>query len=175
MVQRWQSLSPVDVRQYNEENTKNIFIQPLFRGAGLGLSRHRRGNCRACGGTGRVDFAFRVNGVSRFYLEAKPLRDESVVQLGVGEAGRGYAYGKGNTLGDSHELQGAMGFYRRWRQALHYIKRGGLCTASIGRLWLLSKESVTSGLLERQLGMEGTIPSQNPRRAASLRSTPRLA
>ncbi len=73
-VQRWQALNPRQVREFNEENTKNVFIQPLLEALGWDFGDIARVTAEHSTGVGRVDFAFRVNGVSRFYLEAKPLR-----------------------------------------------------------------------------------------------------
>ena len=161
IVQRWQSLSPAVVRdEYNEENTKNRLIQPLFEALGWDFHGDEV-TAEHAAARGRVDFAFRVNGVSRFYLEAKPLRDDLSSNSEWVKQAVGYAYGKGIPwviLTNFKELWGFTGDGDRRFITLSAADY----TASIGRLWLLSRESVTSGLLERQLGMEGTIPPRIP-------------
>ena len=161
IVQRWQSLSPAVVRDdYNEENTKNRLIQPLFEALGWDFLGDEV-TAEHAAARGRVDFAFRVNGVSRFYLEAKPLRadlssDPEWVRQAVG-----YAYGKGIpwvVLTNFKEIWGFTGDGERRFLSLN----ANDFAASVGRLWLLSKESVVSGQLERELAMEGAIPPSIP-------------
>ena len=161
MVHRWQSLSPADVRQHNEENTKNAFIQPLFEALGWNFHDIEEVTAEHAAAQGRVDYAFRVNGVSRFYLEAKPLyRDLASNSEWVKQA-VGYAYGKGIpwvVLTNFKEIWGFTGDGERRFLSLNASDY----TTSAERLWLLSKESVVSGKLERELAIEGAIPPSIP-------------
>ncbi len=62
---------------YNEEMTKNEFIEPLFEALGWDVRNRKvydevikeQGVLR-----GRVDYALRLNGVDRLFIEAKPFR-----------------------------------------------------------------------------------------------------
>lgn len=62
---------------YNEEMTKNEFIEPLFEALGWDVRNRKvydevikeHGVLR-----GRVDYALRLNGVDRLFIEAKPFR-----------------------------------------------------------------------------------------------------
>ena len=161
LVQKWQSVLPADLRQYNEENTKNVFIQPLFEALGWDFHNIEEVTAEHAAARGRVDFALRVNGVSRFYLEAKPLRDGLSSNSEWVKQAVGYAYGKGIpwvVLTNFKEFWGFTGDGERRFIALSaddYV-------AHIDRLWLLSKESVASGHLDRELAMEGAIPPRIP-------------
>ena len=161
IVQRWQSLSPADVRQYNEENTKNVFIQPLFEALGWNFHDIEEVTAEHAAAQGRVDYAFRVNGVSRFYLEAKPLRTELSSGPDWVRQAVGYAYSKGIPwviLTNFKDFWGYTGDGDR-----RFITMSAAdYAAHIDRLWLLSKESVSSGLLERELALEGAIPPSIP-------------
>ena len=161
IVERWQSLSPADVRQYNEENTKNIFIQPLFEALGWDFHDINEVTAEQPAARGRVDFAFRVNGVSRFYLEAKPLRDELSSNSEWVKQAVGYAYGKGIPWVILTNFKELWGFTGDGDRRFITLNADGF-TATIERLWLLSKESVASGYLERGLAVEGVIPPRIP-------------
>ena len=95
IVQRWHDLTTSQLREYNEENTKNVFIQPLFEALGWDFHDLSQVTAEHRAGGGRVDFAFRVKGVSQFYLEAKPLRDELAAHQEWAKRAKSYAYNKG--------------------------------------------------------------------------------
>ncbi|MCX6778411.1 MAG: restriction endonuclease subunit R, partial [Candidatus Micrarchaeota archaeon] len=64
------------LRNYNEENTKKDFITPLFRVLGWDVE-NRESPDEVTNedriSKGRVDYAFRINGIPKFFLEAKAL------------------------------------------------------------------------------------------------------
>ncbi|MCY3906330.1 MAG: hypothetical protein OXF63_03675 [Anaerolineaceae bacterium] len=76
LVANYQSLTPARRRGYNETATRNDFIDPLFEA--LGWNMHDNAEVArevTVGSRKRVDYAFRIRGVSRFLLEAKALND----------------------------------------------------------------------------------------------------
>jgi type I restriction-modification system DNA methylase subunit len=96
LVQRYSETTPGQLRNYNEENTKNVFIQPLFEALGWDFQDISEVTAEHPTGRGRrVDYAFRINGVSRFYLEAKPLRDDLYTHPEWLRQAVSYAYNKG--------------------------------------------------------------------------------
>jgi len=64
------------LKQFNEENTKKDFILPLFRHLGWDVTNSDEVAAEEKSSNGRVDYAFKIGGVSKFYLEAKPLRED---------------------------------------------------------------------------------------------------
>ena len=62
------------VKKYNEEMTKKDFILPLFRALGWNVEDSSEVTAEEKISKGRVDFGFRIDGISKFFLEAKPLR-----------------------------------------------------------------------------------------------------
>ena len=85
LVTKYDGLTPAQRRAYNETATRNDFIDPLFEA--LGWNMHNNAEVArevTVGSRKRVDYAFRIRGVSRFLLEAKalndPLDDEHVRQ-----------------------------------------------------------------------------------------------
>ena len=161
IVQRYRRVTSRELRSYNEENTKNAFIQPLFEA--LGWDFHDINEVSAEHPTGRgkrVDYAFRVNGVSRFYLEAKPLRDDLNTHPDWLKQALSYAYNKGipwvvltnfKSLwilpGDTDDPS-QRGFPRLDVDTLETDERLG---------WL-SRESVASGILEVEAAKFNLVP-----------------
>jgi predicted type IV restriction endonuclease len=76
LITKYKNL-PLKLRkQYNEASTKNSFIQPLFEALGWDFSDISEVEPEQRIAAGRVDYVFKINGVSKFCLEVKPLRDE---------------------------------------------------------------------------------------------------
>jgi len=65
----------VNYKSYNEENTKKSFIEPLFRALGWNVEDSEEVKAEEKISKKRVDYAFRINGVNKFFLEAKALKE----------------------------------------------------------------------------------------------------
>src|SRR4030042_106342 len=74
LVKKYEALSPSEIKSYNEAKTKQGFIDPLFRALGWNFEDTNEVAPEEKASGGRVDYAFKINTVSQFYLEAKPLR-----------------------------------------------------------------------------------------------------
>lgn len=62
-------------KSYNEENTKKDFILPLFRALGWNVEDSNEVKAEERVSKKRVDYAFRINGIPKFYLECKPFKE----------------------------------------------------------------------------------------------------
>ncbi|MEM3502842.1 MAG: N-6 DNA methylase [Nitrososphaeria archaeon] len=71
-----------EIRKYNEETTKKDFILPLFEALGWNVSNRANKDSSVSAeetiSKKRVDYGFRINGIPKFYLEAKPLKEEDI-------------------------------------------------------------------------------------------------
>lgn len=71
-----------EIKRYNEESTKKDFILPLFEALGWNTSNRSKRNDSVSAeeqiSRGRVDYGFRINGIPKFFLEAKSLREENI-------------------------------------------------------------------------------------------------
>ena len=71
-----------EIKKYNEESTKKDFILPLFEALGWNVyNRAKRNDSISAEETiskKRVDYGFRINGVPKFFLEAKSLKEENI-------------------------------------------------------------------------------------------------
>jgi len=62
------------VSKYKEEETKKDFILPLFRALGWNVENSLEVTAEEKISKKRVDYGFRINGIPKFFLEAKALK-----------------------------------------------------------------------------------------------------
>ncbi|MHB1662740.1 MAG: Eco57I restriction-modification methylase domain-containing protein, partial [Thermoplasmataceae archaeon] len=71
-----------EIKRYNEESTKKDFILPLFEALGWNVyNRGKKNNSVSAEekiSKKRVDYGFRINGIPKFFLEAKSLKEENI-------------------------------------------------------------------------------------------------
>ena len=153
------------IKEFNEAQTVNEFILPLFQF--LGWDIH---NINADEVTpeeriskGRVDWAFRIDGIPKFFLEAKALK----VDLDVGkwaEQAINYAWNKGCTWAILTDFEGIKIFNADvspsprplpqgegiGRESLFFELKASEYLSRFDQLWLLSKEAFKEGLLDKE-------------------------
>jgi len=62
--------------KYTEEETKKDFILPLFRALGWDVEDSSEVTAEETISKKRVDYGFRINGIPKFFLEAKALKED---------------------------------------------------------------------------------------------------
>jgi len=71
-----------EIKRYNEESTKKDFILPLFEALGWNVyNRGKKNDSISAEETiskKRVDYGFRINGIPKFFLEAKSLKEDFI-------------------------------------------------------------------------------------------------
>ncbi len=71
-----------EIKKYNEESTKKDFILPLFEALGWNVDNRGKSNDSVSAeetiSKKRVDYGFRINGIPKFFLEAKSLKEENI-------------------------------------------------------------------------------------------------
>ena len=159
LVERWRSLTPGQVRNtYQEANTRKDFVLGLFRALGWDTDRAEEVFEERKAGRGEVDYAFRIREISRFYLEAKPLRDELASHPEWVKQAVTYAYNKSIpyvVLTNFRDLWVYNGDVRPQR---FLTLRADQYVDDFDLLWLLSKESTEQGLLEQEAEKNGALP-----------------
>jgi type I restriction-modification system DNA methylase subunit len=146
------------ISQYNESETKNGFIEPLLQALGwdtqdrneVGLEENISGD--------RVDYSLKLNGSPKIYIEAKPPRVKLTGEEVVSQAIT-YGYNKRTVnwvlLTDFQEFRLFDVTIRPNKRNLEAGLRLDLTydrfLEKFDELWLLSKESVESGLLDQTL------------------------
>lgn len=159
LLEQWRSLGNPQIRQdYHEANTRKDFILPLFDALGWNTASADEVFEEQRVATGAVDYAFRLRGVSRFYLEAKALREELASNPNYVTQAVTYAYTKGVpwvVLTNFKELWAYSGDVQPRRfltlSADRYLEDFNL-------LWLLSKDAVEAGTLEQEAARSGAFP-----------------
>lgn len=136
------------INSYNEENTKKDFILPLFRALGWNVDSSQEVSAEDRASKGRVDYGFRLNGMLKFVLEAKPLRAD-LNRKEYAEQAIDYAWHKSCTWAVLTDFEGIK-LFNAWKKALpHQCICLNLSCRNFDRdfedLWLLSRDSFESG------------------------------
>jgi adenine-specific DNA-methyltransferase len=165
LIAKFRGLSARERKEYNEANTKNGFIQPLFGALGWDFSDINQVEAEKTIVKGRVDFICKSNGISKFCLEVKPLREELIDD--DRRQAISYAYNKGvtwavltnfdrfqvfNAERESSDLNNILFLNIAWQNYL----------ADFDDLRLLSRESVADNLLDKQATKYGKLPARIP-------------
>src|SRR3990170_2105266 len=64
------------LNKFNEETTKKDFILPLFEALGWKTLDSREVSAEEKISKKRVDYSFRINGIPKFFLEAKSFKED---------------------------------------------------------------------------------------------------
>jgi len=140
--------------RYNEEMTKKDFILPLFRALGWDVENSLEVTAEETISRKRVDYGFRINGIPRFFLEAKALKadlnDRNFIEQAID-----YAWTKGCTWAVLSDFGTVMIFNAEWKteDLLQNLLKSIPCREFLDRfdeLWLLSRESFEQGLIDRE-------------------------
>ena len=71
-----------EIKKYNEESTKKDFILPLFEALGWNVYNKTNKDSSVSAeetiSKKRVDYGFRINGIPKFFLEAKSLKEDNI-------------------------------------------------------------------------------------------------
>ncbi len=71
LVKRYEKLSEAEKKKYNKRQTGDHFIRPLFEALGWNFEEDVYSEVDVYGK--RVDFAFKINGITKFFIEAKAI------------------------------------------------------------------------------------------------------
>jgi type I restriction-modification system DNA methylase subunit len=158
LTQKFESeLTSGSAQEYNEEATKTAFIQPLLEDVlGWDVSNRDEVSPEENTSKGRVDYGLKINGQIKIFIEAKPIKAD--LEKHIEQAVR-YGYNRkdvpfvlltdfeGIKLFDvtvkpdlRNPLKG-LKLNLTWKQYL----------PQFDKLWLLSKESVKNGELDKLL------------------------
>ncbi len=157
------------IKDFNEERTKKEFIEPLFEALGWDL-RNKYNDDEVIVeekiSRGRVDYSFRINGIPKFFLEAKSLK-EDLDNIKFVEQAINYSYYKNCTWAILTDFEGLKVFNAEWKNANPlqsqflsfnyetYIDR-------FDKLWWLSKESFDKGILDKEAEELGKKTKKTP-------------
>jgi len=157
--------------QINEETTKIQFINPLFEALGWDI-RDKKGESEVSFeetiGKGRVDYVFRINGVPKFILEAKPLRTSILDKKWI-EQTINYAFNKGITWAilcnyENIWVFNAEGKHKDWagNRFLKLYYENYLEEEFFEYLTWLSRDSIEQGILDKKAETFGKKIKKTP-------------
>jgi type I restriction-modification system DNA methylase subunit len=146
------------IGQYNESETKTGFIEPLLQALGWNTQDRNEVGLEEKISGGRVDYSLKIRGSLKIYIEAKPPRAKLTKPETISQAIT-YGYNKGSIqwvlLTDFQELRlfdvTIWPNKRNLEAGLRLDLTHDRFLEKFDELWLLSKESVESGLLDRSL------------------------
>lgn len=152
LIDKYNNLSESERNGFNEENTKNYFIRPLFEALGWDFVSGKEVTFEESIAGKRADYEFKINDIPKFYLEAKPIRADLEMEQYSRQA-INYAWNKGvdwavltdfegikvyNAQSDSKKILDRLIFDIHYSD---YVNR-------FDKLSLLSKESFLNNKLE---------------------------
>lgn len=153
LVDRFASLRARNRRRYNEAATRQEFILPLFNALGWDTRDTREVSPEEQVSRGFVDFAFRIQGIPRFFLETKKIPADLDDPRWARQA-INYAWLKGVTWAVLTDFEGLKVFNAEWQEVvpvraifkdLHwqqYLDR-------FDDLWLLSRPAMEEAALDQ--------------------------
>jgi len=156
LVEKYQSLSQTAIKGYTEAQTRRVFIEPLFSALGWDIYGGEEVVEEVKAVAGRVDYVFKLHGVSQFYLEAKPMRAELTKPEYIKQAVT-YAYNKGITWAVLTNFEGLRLYNAQTGRPFITLSCDNYLT-SFDDLWLLSKESLERNALNERAERYGALP-----------------
>jgi len=154
------------VSEYNEEMTKKDFILPLFRALGWNVEDSSEVTAEETISKKRVDYGFRINGIPKFFLEAKALKvnlgDPKFIEQAID-----YAWHKGCTWAVLTDFENIKVFNAEWKttdllQSMFFSLECHQFLERFDQLWLLSKESFEQGLIDKEAEKWGKKSKKTP-------------
>lgn len=167
LVERYRALGR-KARSYTEARTVNEFIIPLFAALGWDVRNDRTIDevvPEEPASRGRVDWAFRLRGVPRFYLEAKrPAVD--LDDPGPARQAINYAYNKGVTWAILTNFSAMRIYNAAWDAPNPNLNLFFELTwenyPTDERLWWLSREAIAAGVLDAEAAKIGKVLHKTP-------------
>jgi predicted type IV restriction endonuclease len=117
LVERFADLSARNRKRYNEPATRQEFILPLFRALGWNIENTREVSPEERVSRGFVDFAFRLGGIPRFFLETKKI-PENLEDPRWAHQAINYAWLKGVTWAVLSDFEGLKVFNAEWQETI---------------------------------------------------------
>lgn len=144
------------IGKYSEAQTLNEFIEPLFENLGWDIRNWKNPNevtKEEKVSNGRADLAFRLNGIPKFFLEAKSLKTDLDVESYSRQA-INYSWNKGVSWAvltdfESLKLYNAQAKSKSLQDKLVFEIPYSEYISDFDRLRLLSKESFLSNELDK--------------------------
>jgi type I restriction-modification system DNA methylase subunit len=143
------------INKYQEAETGKDFILPLFRALGWDTENLNEVTTEERISKKRVDYGFKINGISKFFVEAKSLK-KSLDNTEYEKQAINYAWLKGCSWAVLTNFKKIKIFNAEWEMldnpSQNLVKEISYeeFLTRFDELWLLSKESFEQGLLDKE-------------------------
>jgi adenine-specific DNA-methyltransferase len=142
------------VKDYSEADTKNVFIEPLFEALGWNVRDRDQVSMEESISGQRVDYGFSLNGRTKFYLEAKPLKADLYREEYAKQATR-YSFNKVVTwavLTDFENLKvfNAQDISKNLSEKQYFDIHYSEYLKRFDQLWLLSREAFETDKIDEE-------------------------
>lgn len=140
------------IKDYNEAQTLSGFIEPLFMYLGWDVHNLEEVTPEDKNTKGRVDRAFRINRIPKFFLEAKSMKSDLDIESYARQA-INYSWNKGVTWAVLTDFEGIKVFNaqaesKKLRDKIVFEISCENYISNFEKLWMLSKESFEKGELD---------------------------
>lgn len=159
LVRKFDALSAAERRGYNEANTRKDFIMPLFAALGWDTRDAREVSEEVRVGRTWADYAFKVDGTTRFFVEAKGA-NEDLERADFAAQSVSYAWSKGVPWAVLTNFAGLKLFNAEWEESkverLRVLDlRYDQYAEYFDELWALSKASVKRDGIRKEFEPRG--------------------
>jgi type I restriction-modification system DNA methylase subunit len=154
------------LKRYDEANTCKDFILPLFELLGWKVYDRSEVTAQAQASKGKVDYAFCIQGIPKFFLEAKALKVD-LDELRWAEQVINYAWHKGVVWAILTDFEGLKVFNAEWlakspQESIFFELKWSEYLDRFDQLWLLSKEAFLENRLDQEAERWGKKKTKTP-------------
>ena len=143
LVKKFRTLDQHKIKSFNEAATKQGFIQPLFEALEWDFTDTDEVSPEDNTSNGRVDYAFKLHGISQFYVEAKSFKEDLNEPKYIKQT-ISYAYNKGVTWAILTNFQSLRAFNAQKTEPFLSIDCDHF-ESDFERLWLLIERVSNNG------------------------------
>lgn len=167
LIEKYESeKSAGKISQYTEAETKTGFIEPLFQTLGWDTQNRDEVGLETNFSGGRVDYSFKISGVIKFFVEAKPLRAD-LDNPQYAQQAINYAWHKGVSWAVLTDFESIKVFNAEWKtksiaESLFFEIKYTDYITNFDQLYLLSKQAISEGLLDKEAEKWGKKLKKQP-------------
>jgi type I restriction-modification system DNA methylase subunit len=153
LVEKYNRLTETgDFRKLTEEETKKDFILPLFHALNWDTQNSKEVSAEETISKKRVDYGFRIDGIPKFFLEAKPLKEK--LQSEYIEQAINYSWLKSTTWAVLTNFAELKVYNAEWKsrssvEKMFFELKSSEFIEKFDKLWLLSSGSFLQNELDK--------------------------
>ncbi|KHO48156.1 MAG: hypothetical protein QT00_C0001G0169 [archaeon GW2011_AR5] len=166
LIERFDQKSPSELKTMNEETVKKNFILPLFKQLGWDVDSDDV-SAEEDIFKKRVDYGFKANGITKFFLEAKKPSEDILNDTDHIRQAINYSYWKSVTWAVLTNFKELVVFNAEWKN--NNLSENRFITLNykefiekFDKLWLLSTESFEKNTIDEEATVVGKKQKREP-------------